>query len=698
MKNTIVIVVLLLGILEGISAEEQSTTAVNNNILCSPTCTLSQMKKWAKNKSSYTTATFLANADYVYSYAKKVGVNPCLVYVQYAYETLYGAYGGQVKESYKNTCGLKNSNGTWAQFATWELGIEAHIDHLALYAGAKGYPRSGSPDPKHFASLLGCATTIDAMGLKWANGQTDYASKIKSFMAEVQATVADPTLSVSTASLTMSTTVGSTVTQTFTVTGSAITTTIGVSSNNSLFTVSPTSLPMAGGKVTVKYTPTTAGAHSATITVKSSGASNVTVSVSGTAKNAPLAFTQVWNYSETSGNKKDWATDFSTIRNMDYSAGKLYVVTNGGKITVVNAQTGATLGDLSSQGISGGAINLVDCKVISSKIVACNVTTSTATPLKVYVWDNDNAHPRVLLSTTDFGGVSRIGDCISVQGNLTNGVLYFAGGSITENNKVICYQITNGVCSTSPTTKTMLNASGEGMKFGFSPLVQPNADGKWWCNGANYYPSLFDANGTLIATLNAAAVGSVCSGNAFKAFSFNGVNYGVATTYNAGTPTITAGRVALFDATNGWSAAEKIGEYPSAGLGTTRNTSFSTSVAVAVNGTSGVEMWVLVHNQGVAYFKYGTTPTWNPIAPNPGFETGTIEYHLSNDNLVISNNSECLYVGDDVQKIELYTLTGQKIRVVDNQNEMSVSGLQGIYLVIVQDKKNVVKVGKIIIR
>jgi hypothetical protein len=43
-------------------------------------------------------------------------------------------------------------------------------------------------------------------------------------------------------------------------------------------------------------------------------------------------------------------------------------------------------------------------------------------------------------------------------------------------------------------------------------------------------------------------------------------------------------------------------------------------------------------------------------------------------------------------------LTGQKIRVVDNQNEMSVSGLQGIYLVIVQDKKNVVKVGKIIIR
>jgi hypothetical protein len=106
----------------------------------------------------------------------------------------------------------------------------------------------------------------------------------------------------------------------------------------------------------------------------------------------------------------------------------------------------------------------------------------------------------------------------------------------------------------------------------------------------------------------------------------------------------------------------------------------------------------LVHNQGAAYFKYGTTPTWNPIAPNPGFETGTIEYHLSNDNLVISNNSECLYVGDDVQKIELYTLTGQKIRVVDNQNEMSVSGLQGIYLVIVQDKKNVVKVGKIIIR
>ena len=111
MKNTIVIVVLLLGILEGISAEEQSTTAVNNNILCPPTCTVAQMKKWAQNISTSTT-TFINNADYVYSYAKKVGVNPCLVYVQYAYETLYGAYGGQVKESYKNTCGLKNPDGT----------------------------------------------------------------------------------------------------------------------------------------------------------------------------------------------------------------------------------------------------------------------------------------------------------------------------------------------------------------------------------------------------------------------------------------------------------------------------------------------------------------------------------------------------------------------------------------------------------
>lgn len=161
------------------------SATVNNNILCSPSANPTQMKNWASGKKA--TQTFLDNAQYFYDYGKKVGVNPTLAYAQYAWETGYGRYGGQVKESMKNTCGLKNSNNSgFASFSSWNQGIEAHIDHLALYAGASGFPRSGSPDPKHFASLYGKYKTIDAMGLSWAGGEQAYANRLKTFMSEIQ--------------------------------------------------------------------------------------------------------------------------------------------------------------------------------------------------------------------------------------------------------------------------------------------------------------------------------------------------------------------------------------------------------------------------------------------------------------------------------------------------------------------------------
>ena len=117
--------------------------------------------------------------------------------------------------------------------------------------------------------------------------------------------------------------------------------------------------------------------------------------------------------------------------------------------------------------------------------------------------------------------------------------------------------------------------------------------------------------------MNTASLGTVVHGNAFKSFSYRGTEYGVATTYQnpSGTETLTLGRAVVTDVTNGWAQCEAIGSYPSAGMGTTRNKSMSTSVATHVNGTQGVEMWVLIHNQGIAYYKYGTVPTYD-ITPD----------------------------------------------------------------------------------
>ncbi|HHT61706.1 MAG: T9SS type A sorting domain-containing protein, partial [Paludibacteraceae bacterium] len=72
---------------------------------------------------------------------------------------------------------------------------------------------------------------------------------------------------------------------------------------------------------------------------------------------------------------------------------------------------------------------------------------------------------------------------------------------------------------------------------------------------------------------------------------------------------------------------------------------------------------------------------------------------VENSSMLLYNTHETLFVkGIEAANIDLYTLTGQKIRTVANQNEMSISGLQGIYVVVVKDNANNIKTGKIIIK
>lgn len=412
-------------------------------------------------------------------------------------------------------------------------------------------------------------------------------------------------------------TVGSSVTKTVTVTATGLTTGITVKCSNSLFTVTPTSLSTTGGTLTVKYSPTAAGNHSGTITL-TSGTKTTTVAVDGTAKNPTLTFVEGWNMSETSGKKDSkWLSSYSKARNMDFGAGKLYVVNaEDGKIAVVNAQTGAYLKDLNMTGVTAGTLKVIDVKYFDGKVLACNLATAsngTSQPLKVYIWDNDDATPRELLSTTSYNNNSRVGDCLGVYGTLSDGYIFFAAGAQADQSEVLRYHIKNGVCESTPDYIKPLTEQGDGavaVKLGLSPRVYPEGPTNFWAIGQQRYPTYFK-DGVVYTTQNSAALGGVIYGNAFKSFDYRGTTYGLSTTYNSGTTTLTGGHVVLTDGSNSWAMSEALGSYPQAGLGSTRNTSMSTSVAAAVNGEKGVEMWVLVHNQGIAYYKTGVVPDYN---------------------------------------------------------------------------------------
>ena len=140
--------------------------------------TVEQAKNWAKSKGA--TQTFINLADLYFKYSSECGgVNPAIAYVQASKETGYGNFGGVLDESYHNPCGLKTASGggdtdknAHQKFDTWDEGVQAHMDHLALYAGADGYPKDNTYDPRHYVTIKGKATTVNSLGGNWAPSAT----------------------------------------------------------------------------------------------------------------------------------------------------------------------------------------------------------------------------------------------------------------------------------------------------------------------------------------------------------------------------------------------------------------------------------------------------------------------------------------------------------------------------------------------
>ena len=424
--------------------------------------------------------------------------------------------------------------------------------------------------------------------------------------------------------------VGNVSGKTITVTGSGLSGTITVTnSDNTNFWVKETSLPASGGTLNITYKPQSKGSHSTTITCKS-GDKTATCVVTGTAYNAAPTFTEGWNYSETSGKKAAWMANYTNYRNMVFNNGKLYVVDYANAvIKVINARTAEHIKDLDMTGVADGALKVLDVDVVDGKLVASNIATknddvSIAT-LKVYTWENDNSAPKCILNTTNLGGMNRVGDAINIKGNLTNGEICYMGQYADANGKtanaLVTYAITNGVVSTTPKV-----AEVDGFVIGGSPRLIPYGN-EYIAVGQNYRPSIVTGTGELTKSLTSDVL-QACQGNDMAMFTFKGDTYAFATDYDPGTAgdantMLYNGRAALINLSDGWTDATRVAYYPSTGFSSkTRNSTWSSSICVDVNGNEGVEMWVLVHNQGIAYYKHGTPATYDPNAqPDPEPET-----------------------------------------------------------------------------
>ena len=150
-----------------------ATGLSETRILGHPHASPARAQAWARANGA--TPTFVRLAPLYWRLAPARGVRPEIAYAQAAKETGFGRFGGVLDASFHNPCGLKRTAGggnydrrAHRRFRTWRQGVIAHLDHLALYAGARGYPKRSTPDPRHFSFLRGRAPTVQALGGAWA--------------------------------------------------------------------------------------------------------------------------------------------------------------------------------------------------------------------------------------------------------------------------------------------------------------------------------------------------------------------------------------------------------------------------------------------------------------------------------------------------------------------------------------------------
>lgn len=285
-------------------------------------------------------------------------------------------------------------------------------------------------------------------------------------------------------------TTGETYTKTFTVTGSDLRGAVTVSSNSGTFTVSPTTITaaqaQAGATVTVTYKPTSSGTQNGTITLSSSGASDKTVSVSGTATTVPkiTANSTSLNMTTTVGTP---VTKTITVTGTNLTANVSVAVSGQGfsvdKTTInrTQASAGATLTvtyNPTAIGTNTGTVTLssngAQTVTVSLNGTAVGTPTLTATPnslsfnatvgetvTKTFVVRGSDLTGTVYLSATGSGfsidrtsvsqSAATSGATITVSYKPTTGGTHTGQVAISSNGAQQVVVSLNGIAATVPT-------------------------------------------------------------------------------------------------------------------------------------------------------------------------------------------------------------------------------------------------------
>ena len=204
-----------------------------------------------------------------------------------------------------------------------------------------------------------------------------------------------PKITVDPTTISMSTAVGTPVTQTFSVKGTNLTSTVFLTCSGTGFSINKTNITRAaannGTTVTVTYNPTTSGTHTGTVTLTSTGAETVTVSLNGTAAGNPTIVANPTSLSFTA-NVGETVTQTFSVVGTDLASNVLLSVSGAGftidksNITRTAATNGTTVTVTYKPTTSGTHTGVVTLTSTGAEAVnvALNGTATTIPTLSAY--------------------------------------------------------------------------------------------------------------------------------------------------------------------------------------------------------------------------------------------------------------------------------------------------------------------------
>jgi hypothetical protein len=399
-----------------------------------------------------------------------------------------------------------------------------------------------------------------------------------------------------------------------------------------------------------------------------------------------------WQKSAATSNKPLWLD--ANTRGMAFAKmgenERLFVVSRhsdfGNNVYIYNAQTGDSVGkmNMGTGIVDGGFFVINEAGATADGALLVSSMALAGNAFKVYMWTNETEAPVNVINVAS--ALGRMGDKIRVTGKISDGSarVWAATASAVEGRTQLYYfdmiadEQNPGKFVFVQTPKVFATVATNTS----NPAVDIKPDGKVWFKGGGTQITEFLANGTESGKVSSSAV-VAAAGNAVRYLGKDDNNdeYLAYFRYGAGQEKLNILKLPGGDI----SIATRIDS--TAVLGTNSNGNGTGGVASRILPNGDVELFALSSNNG--FGKY-TVKNMVSVTSTPS---------VLRDDIRISIEPGLIRVaGIEISSVELISLTGQKVKLVNQQSAISTHDLQGIYILRISEKGKVVANRKIFIQ